>query len=183
MEPWGLFIPSLRALQANHSIHTIVDEMGNKYIQKVGFISLSLEESTVAKPEELTVWGDGGLASDTWVSPQHEDLKMCFVTYIVDPEVSAGPVIPLFLRDHLHGDVSVSYGFFRERPVMVTFHLRGQWHNLLKQTGYGRKSLCSLRENRSPCLWRTVSYYREEEKWSKWKFLVHSKHSSHDHGW
>jgi hypothetical protein len=47
-------------------------------------------------------------------------------TYIVDPEVSTGPVLLLFLRDHLHGDVPISNGFFCEWPVVVTFYLRQQ---------------------------------------------------------
>lgn len=47
-------------------------------------------------------------------------------TYIIDPEVSAGPVLLFFLRDHLHGDVSISNGFFREWPVVVAFYLRQQ---------------------------------------------------------
>lgn len=45
---------------------------------------------------------------------------------IVDPEVSTGPVLLLFLRDHLHGDVPISNGFFCEWPVVVTFYLRQQ---------------------------------------------------------
>lgn len=55
-------------------------------------------------------------------------LNLSFVTYVADPEVSTGPVILFFLRDHLHRDVSVSYGFFRERPVVVTFHLSWEQH-------------------------------------------------------
>lgn len=88
-----------------------------------------LEGSNVAELEVL--WASYmmvGWFPDTWGGSLSlgTDPNLCFVTYIVDPEVSTGPVVLLFLRDHLHSDVSVSYGFFCEWPVMVTFHLRGQ---------------------------------------------------------
>lgn len=55
-----------------------------------------------------------------WRPPSLNLLK----AYVIDPEVSAGPVLLFFLRDHLHGDVSIGDGFLCEWPVMVTFYLR-----------------------------------------------------------
>lgn len=48
------------------------------------------------------------------------------LTYVVDPEMSTSPVVLLFLRHHLHRDVTIRYGLFCKWPVMITFHLRGQ---------------------------------------------------------
>lgn len=137
---------------------------------KVGFISWRKQHCKVWRAHSMTWWWVG-LWHVGVPSARGQHLNVCFVTYIVNPEVSAGPVVPLFLWDHLHGDVSVSYGLFRERPVMVAFHLRGQWHNLSRQTGDGRKSQCSLGKNGSPCLWRpcrTIARMKNGASGSLW---------------
>lgn len=94
-----------------------------------------LEGCSIAKLEVTGVVsqhlpGGGGVGGSTGTAP-----ALCLVTYIVDPEVSTGPVVLLFLWNHLHSDVSVGYRFFREWPVMVTFHLERGQNNCLKQTG------------------------------------------------
>lgn len=61
-----------------------------------------------------------------------QHLLSCLETYIIDPEVSTGPVVLLILWDHLHSDVSISYGIFCEWPVMVTFHLEQEERNFWK---------------------------------------------------
>lgn len=85
---------------------------------------LSLAGSSVAEPEVLSTLHWDGLLSRPcvgyWRSPSLKLPK----TYIIDPEVSAGPVVLLILRDHLYGDISISDGFFCEWPVVVTFYLR-----------------------------------------------------------
>lgn len=109
---------------------------------------LSLGGISVAKSKALTVSQEGGWVSWPWGFPQHGDLKPCSVTYVVDSEVSTGPVVLFFLRHHLHRDVTISYGLFCEWPVMVTFHLKGQQHNLLRPRGWGRNSQWSFRESK-----------------------------------
>lgn len=105
----------------------------------------SLEASNVSKPKVFTILCDDGLVSWHLGVPSvwEQHLNVCFMTYIVDPEMSTGPVILLFLWDHFHSDVSVRYGFFCEWPVMVTFHLRWKEDNMFKQTGWGRREVCA----------------------------------------
>lgn len=91
---------------------------------------LCLEGSSMTEPAVLTVlhsdalisrFSYGGTGGRVWGwGPP----SLCLVkTYVIDPEVSAGPVVLFFLRDHLHGDVTVSDGLFCEWPVVVTFYL------------------------------------------------------------
>lgn len=112
------------------------DNISSKaHLMKIGRNSaesdlLSLADSSMAEPEVLTVlhsdalisrfsYGGTGRRVSGWGPPSLYLLK----TYVIDPEVSAGPVVLFFLRDHLHGDVTISDGFFCEWPVVVTFYL------------------------------------------------------------
>lgn len=114
---------------------------------------LSFADGSMAEPEVLTVFHNDGLifrfsygGTDRRVSGWGPRSLCLLKTYVIDPEVSAGPVVLFLFRDHLHGDVTISDGLFCEWPVVVTFYLGKNnmiFTNKSTKRSQGRNRVCA----------------------------------------